>query len=442
LLDLGRVVLRGFSMGGAGTWHIGLQRPDKWCCIAPGAGFTTTHGYVPRLADKLSPEQEACLSIYDAIDYAENASDVPVVAYAGEKDAQLQAARNIEDRLRPAGIPMSLLVAPGLGHQYPPEWQGKVQAEIAKHAAAGRPEYPGRIRFVTHTLRYPGADWVQLLALDQHYRRASIDATRSGEAFVVKTSNVRALEIRMPPGSTRQPLRLDADGQALEVRPYQSSAGDLHLYLERRDGRWAAVLPERLATDRARTPQKVNGLQGPIDDAFTAPFLCVRGTGKGWHEVAQAYADASLRRFQEEWSQFFRGELPVKEDVDVTAEEIATKHLILFGDPSSNALIEQVMPGLPLLWGKDRIALGGKEYDASTHVPVLVYPSPLSPGRYVVLNGGHTFHAADFRGSNALLYPRLGDFAILKSVGDKNDPAAAEVQWAGLFDEFWHVPRP
>ena len=29
-IDPDRIVLRGFSMGGAGAWHIGLQYPDEW----------------------------------------------------------------------------------------------------------------------------------------------------------------------------------------------------------------------------------------------------------------------------------------------------------------------------------------------------------------------------------------------------------------------------
>jgi hypothetical protein len=76
-------------------------------------------------------------------------------------------------------------------------------------------------------------------------------------------------------------------------------------------------------------------------------------------------------------------------------------------------------------------------------VPVLIYPSPLNPGRYVVLNSGHTFHAEDFRKTNALLYPRLGDYAVLKLPPGKEDPLAAEVLRAGLFDDFWRLgPRP
>jgi hypothetical protein len=183
--------------------------------------------------------------------------------------------------------------------------------------------------------------------------------------------------------------------------------------------------------------QKTSGLQGPIDDAFTGPFLCVRGTGKAWHERTERHARANLERFAREWSKYLRGELPIKDDTEVTQEDMVGRHLILFGDPASNSLISEVLPRLPLKWTKQTITWAGKEYEAASHVPVLIYPSPLATDRYVVLNSGHTFHAEDFKGTNALLFPRLGDHAILKLVEDKKDPLASEVQTAGLFDDFW-----
>ncbi len=125
----------------------------------------------------------------------------------------------------------------------------------------------------------------------------------------------------------------------------------------------------------------------------------------------------------------------------MTADDIASRHLILFGDPSSNSLIEQVAAKLPLTWTSRTVTLFGKGYDSGKHVPVMIYPSPLAADRYVVLNSGHTFHAKDFQGTNALLYPRLGDFAVLRLTGDGKDPLAAEVQAAGLFDEYWRQPR-
>jgi predicted esterase len=441
LLDLNRGVLRGFSMGGAGTWHLGLHQPDRWCVISPGAGFTTTHGYVKDLPDKLPPHQEACLRIYDAVDYAENAFNVPVVAYAGADDPQRKAAENIEERLKPLGISMKLLIAPKLGHQFPPEWQRKAAEARGEYTAKGRTEYPRRVRFVTYTLKYSGCYWVHIDGLQRHYERATVDAERGEDGFTVKTSNVRQLHLALWPGASKQPLAVQIDGERVEVQPYlpSSNSPSLYVWLEHRDGHWHAVLPERVLTERMRRPQKQPGLQGPIDDAFTTPFLCVRGTGTPWHEATENYARANLERFRDEWAKHLRGDLPIKDDVEVTPQDMSTRHLILFGDPASNSLIVQAMPGLPFTWTKDKIVWGDKEYAAGEHVPVLIYPSPLSPTHYVVLNSGHTFHAADFQGTNALLYPRLGDFAVLKLASDKKDPLAVEVQRAGLFDDFWKV---
>src|SRR5207253_454493 len=110
---------------------------------------------------------EDCLRIYDAVDYAENAFNVPVVAYSGSDDPQMAAAKNIEDKLKKSGIAMTHLVAPGLKHEFPAEWKKKAEEEYAKHVARGRPEYPSRVRFITYTLKYPSCDWVDILALDR-----------------------------------------------------------------------------------------------------------------------------------------------------------------------------------------------------------------------------------------------------------------------------------
>jgi predicted esterase len=437
LLDPARVVLRGFSMGGAGTWHLGLHSPSRWCLVGPGAGFTTTHGYVKGLPERLPPVQEACLHIYDAADYAENVSDVPVVAYAGDRDPQLQAARTIEAHLKPFDLSIKLLVAPGLGHRFPPEWQKKAEEAYAPFVARGRDPHPQRVRFVTYTLRYPSCAWVEILGLDRHYERALVDAEQTETGCTVKTINVRALHLSL--ASMGPTLELKIDDQAPVVRPALQPDGSQQLYLEKKAGQWRAVLPQKLLTERLRALQKTAGLQGPIDDAFMDSFLCVRGTGTPWHDEVQKYAEAGLEQFRDDWQKYFRGSLPIKRDDEVTDDDISRRNLILFGDPGSNSVLAQVLDGLPLQWGKDRIRIGDKSYAAAEHVPVLIYPSPLNPTRYVVLNSGHTFHAADLRGTNALLYPRLGDYAVLKVTG--GETPTAEVATSGLFDDDWRTTR-
>jgi hypothetical protein len=445
LLDSKRFVLRGFSMGGAGTWHLGLHRPDRWCVLGPGAGFTMTRGYIGSLPDRLPPYVESCLKIYDAVEYAENVFDVPVVAYSGENDKQKQAADNIEKRLGQLDLKMTHLVGLGLEHSFPKGEQARAEAEYAEHVKKGRAEYPTQVRFVTYTLKYPSCDWVEILGLDEHYKRARVDATeiKGPEfAFRVQTENVRTLHLALPPGVPQQPIKVAIDKDEFSTRPYLNTGGEVHLYLEKREGHWHAVLPEKLLTSRLRQRQKINGLQGPIDDAFMNGFLCVRGTGKPWNQAIHDHAEGELKRFQAEWSKYFRGELQIKDDIDVKPQDMATQNLILFGDPGSNSLIAQVLDDLPLTWTRDEVALGGAKGPSATHLPVLIYPSPLNGEKYVVLNSGHTFHEADLKGTNALLYPRLGDYALVKLKADEKDSLAVDVVRAGLFDDYWQLKKP
>jgi len=440
-IDLKRIVLRGFSMGGAGSWHIGLHHPDRWCVIGPGAGFTTTRGYIANLPEKLPPDQEACLHIYDAVDYAENAFDVPVVAYGGDKDPQLQAAVNIQDALKPLGIPMKLLIAEGLAHSFPPEQQKRAEIEYAMFAGPGKGRTPfaERVRFVTYTLKYPSCDWVEVLGLDQHYVRSHVDATRSEEGVTVKTTNIRAMRLTLPT-SYPFPRKVTIDGQEVSTEFFARRFAT-NGYFEKSNGKWTAVLAQRLLADRQRMIQKVPRLQGPIDDAFTDGFICVTGGGTAWNEAIQQSTDAQLARFEKEWDKWLRGKVVVKTEGDIADEDISARNLILFGDPGSNSLIAQVVARLPITWTETELVVNGQKYDPKTHFPTMIFPNPLNPNRYVVINSGHTFHEKDFKGTNALLFPKFGDYAVMKVAATDDDPAATENVQSGLFDEFWAFPK-
>jgi hypothetical protein len=439
-IDPARFVLRGFSMGGAGTWHLGLHRPGRWCVIGPGAGFSTTRGYLKDLPEQLPAHIESCLHIYDAVEYAPNAFNVPIVAYAGDKDPQLAAAKGIQDRLNQLKLPMTLLIGTGLEHKFPKEWQDKAEQEYLKYAGPGkgRKEYPEQVRFTTWTMKYNVCDWVEILGLDRHYQLSEVQATRLDNGFRVTTRNIRVMRLAIP-GGDASPQVITIDHQEIVARPAPAGPTTLAVYLEKAGGTWAATLPQKIVTGALRQPQKIAGLQGPIDDAFTTSFLCVRGTGTPLFPNAQRFADAELDRFRTEWDKFFRAELPVKNDADVTDEDIATKHLILFGDPGSNHFIAQAMSALPIRWNKQKLTVAGVDYDPQSHVPALIYPSPFNTSRYVVLNSGHTFRAADLLATNARLYPRLGDIAVLKPAPTSKDPAAYDIIAAGLFDDFWQL---
>ena len=432
LIDRRRIVLRGFSMGGAGAWHLGLRYPCQWAVIGPGAGFATTRGYVKNLPDPLPDEVSQCLHIYDAVDYAENAANLPIVAYAGEKDPQIQAGRAVQQRLTQLGLAerMQFLIAPDTAHSMPADWAKQAEAAYQLHAGPGkgRPARPASIRFVTWTLASNRCDWVEVLGLTQHYRQARVLGQRPADQptrLQLTTENITALRLHDLAGITQ----IVIDQQQLPLPPGK----DPSVTLVRTAQRWAlGELPPGL--------RKRPGLHGPIDDAFRAGFVCVGPTQPGWHAAPDAYSRADLARFGREWSKWLRGDLPVRRADEVTDAVLREKHLVLFGDPQSNPLIAKVLPGLPIRWTRDQLRVNAADYDPARHVPVLIYPNPLNPSKYVVLNSGHTFHEAEFQGTNAGLYPRLGDYAVLR-VGERAKDAQAERVSAGLFDETWQFGR-
>ena len=97
-----------------------------------------------------------------------------------------------------------------------------------------------------------------------------------------------------------------------------------------------------------------------------------------------------LSRFDRVYARYYRAHPRIKDDKDVTAEDFARYNVALCGDPGSNRWIAKMQSKLPVGWTKETITAGGQSWPAAGHVPALVYPNPLRPERYVVINSGLT----------------------------------------------------
>ncbi len=436
-IDRSRVVLRGMSMGASGTWHLGLKHPDRFVGIGPYCGYVDTHRFSETplknfvRVGPLPDYQELGLHMLDSIDYAANAGVVPAIACIGEKDVFFQAHVIMGEAMRREGLQMINLISPGTGHVIDPVTHAEQMKRIATHVAVA-PRRPRDLRFVTWTLKYNRCHWLEIQQLGQHYARAELSARLVDGVLVVdEPQNITRFSIR----SSELPERPRKIRVGTSASEFQFPEGRVEL--ERIAGKWQ-LMDEEIHT---KSSGKRPGLQGPIDDAFTTPFLCVCGTDEPWNPDVQQYANASLRRFADEWHHYFRGEIPIKNDVDVTEDDVRTRNLILFGDPGSNKWIAKVLPHLPLTWSRESLHMGGQDYSAGNHVPALIAPSPL-PGagdRYVVLNSGHTFRETELASLNYLLFPRWGDWAVLKLTPpfDESTLVTEQVLRAGYFDEQW-----
>ncbi|MFN0052254.1 MAG: prolyl oligopeptidase family serine peptidase [Planctomycetales bacterium] len=450
-IDRDRIVLRGMSMGASGTWHLGLKHPDRFVALGPYCGYVDTHrfSHLPFShfvkVGELPEHQERGLRMLDSIDYAANAGVVPAIACMGEKDEAFEAHVLMAEAMRREGLQMVNLISPGTGHVIDPVTQAEQMRLIGAFSQVGLNHTPQKVRFVTWTLKYPRCHWLEAQRLERHYERAELSGRLRGEAIEVdEPKNVTRFKIltdRLPEFPRRIVVgktELIVSGASRRTSP--------DVTLVRTEKGWQI-------DDGLAAPSQVvkrPGVQGPIDDAFTTPFLCVRGTGTPWNEAVQRYADASLERFAEEWRHYFRGELPIKKDTEVTSEEVRTCNLILFGDPGSNRWMAQALPRLPIRWTPETLEFAGQEYRSDRHIPALIYASPFPEAigaegatRYVVLNSGHTFREAELAKLNYLLFPRWGDWGILE-LDPQQDPGSAgpdRLLHAGFFDEQWKFPE-
>ncbi|GAC1467196.1 MAG: prolyl oligopeptidase family serine peptidase [Gemmatimonadaceae bacterium] len=430
-IDSKRILIRGHSMGGQGAWHLGLQHPGLFAALEASAGYVDTHEYNGARLPKegLTPYQEATLHYADAQDYALNAFDIPTVGYGGEIDAQLRASVKIREALEKEGVHFTqetpyrwttkdmpavlFLVGPKTGHAWHPDTKGESEAFLRKALeTADKPQ--NHLRCVTYTTRWDQCGWLTFEALEETYQRADAEAVRSedGKEYAVTTKNVARIKFEAPAAS------FTIDRQTIKAGANPT--------FERANGKWA-VTPARVTGLR-----KIHGLQGPIEDALRDGFIAVRGTGQPWNSGAQELAEKRFETFQSQFAKWMRGDIRVKNDTAVSAGDIANFNLILFGDPGSNSLIAKMMGKMPIQWTRGEITVGSQKFPAADHAVVMIYPNPLSPQRYVVLNTGHTFNANRIQaGSESEFYPRLGDYAVLSTDGT--------VATAGLFNENWQL---
>jgi hypothetical protein len=85
-------------------------------------------------------------------------------------------------------------------------------------------------------------------------------------------------------------------------------------------------------------------------------------------------------------------------------------------------------------WTKDTVTLAGQDFPAKESFPALIYPNPLHPAKYVILNTGLTMEDRGYNGDYGT--PLYGDYAVVKVKPGSEVP---ELQMGGLFDETWHI---
>ena len=213
-VDPDRIYLMGHSMGGWGTWWIGLRNPDLFAAICPMAGYAPPD-LLPN-AEHLSP-------------FIIHSEDDPVVPVSGSRIPAAQLAE--------LGISFRYKEENGYGHAS--KMIGDNFPELFNWLDSHRRKTnPSSIRFVTRSSSKGNAWWIAVLETVHYPKTAEVEAVlKEPDLLMLRTQNILRLGIDLEniPRDKSKPLRVLLNDQSITI----SESGGWGIFrLEIKDDKW------------------------------------------------------------------------------------------------------------------------------------------------------------------------------------------------------------
>jgi len=450
-LDENQVYLLGHSMGGHGTWHIGLTHSDRYAAIGPQHSWLDHDTYitVPFQRDRLHTHphlqsaRDISLHKNRGGPNTENAADgnLPIFALHGGTDSsappmmvrsylRMLANRGLAvdaqganryDGPGPDVADVAYLEVPDAGH-----WWDKgigPGADVANHPdqfawvrQTVRDPYPETLRFRTTNLAIEdGKYWVTVLLQRRAHAPTRIRTYKEGGTLHVETENVARLAIdlavflrhELAPTVVVDGERYELDRRmALDDHDGPSGFGEVPVAIDLVEGRIAKrALPDGVYKTAER--------YGPMRQVHYDPALIVYGTDGTDEETDAARALANLRSHR--LADRAKAPAPVLPDTAITDGLVASYNLVLVGTPGSNVLLDRLDGETPIAVDDGAVTLRPLQRDDGPGLAVgrddpngtggadagveprtyhgdlgvqYVYPNPEAPDRLVQVTAG------------------------------------------------------
>ena len=427
-VDKDRVYLTGLSMGGGGTWHLGLRYPDLFAAIVPVCAVGDVSLFA--FTQAASAEDRALMDLTGPTVLAENAGNQQVFIFHGDEDPTVvpEHSRRIVARYRELGWldkSVHYFELPGV-HHFAWDFAYKDASLFARLAPIRRNPSPEHVVYSTFSPRYNKAYWLRIDRIDRGLALARIEGTRREQGVAVKTDNLSAFTLLLDKvGATvGKPLEVTVDGLSV----WRGVPKTATLSFARTSGRWASkpwVGPAVGPPDHAET----NFIGGTL--AQRGPHAYVYGTS------GDAVENAAVKKAAEtlaDWGPNVRARFKVVADTEVTAEMMAAQNLVLVGNAKVNRVVARLAPRLALRQDASGTFAGARRVAGPEASYRLHTANPLAPGRYVLIFGAAT--EAGFKPFQPVPGVRsvsgLADYLVIGEDG--------QTALAGYFKDDWTIP--
>ncbi len=425
-VDPARIHLSGVSMGGMGTWTIGLRNPGFFASLAPISGQTDMFRWWGWDPERMTPFKRFLVEWDNAEEMALNARGQKIFLQHGELDHLIPVieSRSMVALLGSLGLPIEYYEYAGASHYIYWETECYERAWGWCRDLVVDPS-PPEVNFRCFSLNYNRAFWLTIDRLEHWGTAAHVTARvqDDGSALAIDCDNVAALTIALDDC----PLQPGAESYRVSINGEERT-------LPPDEGRLRIVI-DPLEPTAEWPPLKRKGLCGPAEDVFNSRFIVVQGTaGDDAQDMTIA---AQVGEWAEEWDGFADGEPIVRTDEALLNAQIATANLVLFGTPETNSVLARIADRLPVEIGDHCYEVLGRRFEGPELGLVLCYPNPLAPDHYVLIYAGELY------GRHLSInhkHDMLPDFLIFDSTMLTVGDTEANV-FGGWFDVDWQ-PRP
>ncbi|PSQ19929.1 hypothetical protein BRD00_00395 [Halobacteriales archaeon QS_8_69_26] len=465
-IDENRVYISGHSMGGHGTWHVGLTNSERFAAMAPSAGWTDHETYITTVwgRDKLhtfpglKAVKETALQKNLAMPKTENVRDgnTPIFVLQGGKDTSVPSiqprsyVRTLRNRgldvdgevgrrhrVTPDDTDVAYLEVPGQGHY----WDDGIGpgTDTVNHPdmfefvrSAENDPYPEEVTLFTTNLRVEDSKhWVTVREQEQVHAPTKVHARVTSGGIDLETENVAQLEVDtrvLGEADTAAHRRVRAGGDTARLPGRGTAVVDL-------TGGGVSARPAN-AGDPNRPRTKDADQYGPMKEVHHDPYRLVYGTQGSDAETAMNRNLANIRSGR--LVSRARAPATVVPDTAVDRETVAEYNLVLFGRPSSNAVYGTMANSFPVKVRDGEVRIRDQSWTGDLAVSFL-YPNPRNEDRLVQVETGTSMAGARLT--------RVRDWTPTQTAAADYmvfDESVRYQKWnaclaAGYFDKHWNV---
>jgi hypothetical protein len=435
-VDPDRVVLGGLSNGGLGAYAIGARHAWRFSLVHAIAGAPS---WVLYTGGNPTDEERLTLYAHSAMHLAENTTNTTFRFFHGTRDpGPMRPAyvTRMEEEMRARGLTPNVQWF-DFGHDllYLVHRHGRVYPTMA---TVVRDRRPSEVQVATGDYRAARQHWLELTRIDGYPALSRSRAIASEGAITVTTGRglELALHVADAPIGEGDTLRIEIDGSTAYDGP-RRALGHVAHFRRGDDGAWApGFLP---ALDGL---EKIPGLSGPLTDPYRDGMIHVYGTQDP--EATDALREAAERGARG-WPLWLWNHVqPVVADTEVTEEMMRRSHLVLYGTPGANGVLERMASSLPISVTSEGVRVGETLYDGRGVGTRFVYPNPLVSdgrgGRYVIVQAAPTTDGVR-RGHNLpdflpdwVVYDASTTGSRARLISGRGGQIAM-----GYFDRFWRL---